>query len=265
MSLSTHRIAEFAILVFLGCSCASIKEDVIPELDAEPWRTTRAGTVSAAVKMGVGSDYKVDSTVSVVGANFGEPIDLHGEMVGRFGAGLQGEYFVMDDWMCFVGAEHRMFEPDLGDENITFGEATQNELYLGTRYYLPLRFLESQRLRTFVQAKFAYIPEVEFEMTTRLQFDPPLNDAVLEAPYSGSDYWSFGAGAGLSYQFSDEFLINWGFFYEWPLGTSKGRSRSTLVEETGNAFVDDILDGLEYDVEIEPYGWIAFLELSYAF
>ena len=50
-----------------------------------------------------------------------------------------------------------------------------------------------------------------------------------------------------------------------PLGTSEGRSKSELVEATGNEFVDNLLDGLEYDVEIKPQGWIAYLNLSYAF
>ena len=116
-----------------------------------------------------------------------------------------------------------------------------------------------------MQGKLAYIPEVEFTMTTRLPFDPPLNDAILVSPYSGSAYWSIGAGGGLSYQWTEEWTLNLGFFYEWPLSKSKGRSGADLVQSTGNAFVDNIMNALEYDIEIEPEGWIAFLELSYAF
>lgn len=254
-----------ALCLVFATSCASLSRDVIPDLPAEPWRNTRAGTTAAALSLGVGSGYKVDSTVTVVGANFGEPSNLSGDMVGRYGFAFSGHYYFVDDWMLFVGAERRVFEPELGDDNISFGEASQNEFFLGTRYYLPMRFLESQRLRFFLQSKLAYIPKVEFDMTTRLEFDPPLNDAVLIAPYSGSDYWSLGAGAGLSYQFSQEVLVSWGFFYEWPLGLSKGRSTSELTQATGNSFVDDILDGLQYDVEIEPEGWIAFFNIAYAF
>jgi hypothetical protein len=246
-------------------SCASSSDKVIPELTEEPWRLTRKGTSAVSLNLGVGSDYSVDSTVAVVGANFGEPSQLYGDMIGRYGIGVQFEHFVLDDWMMFIGGDHRVFEPDLGDPNITFGEASQTEYFLGTRYYLPMRWLDSQRLRPFLQSKLTHIPTVKFDMTTRLEFDPPLNDAVMVAPYSGSDYWSLGAGGGLTYQFTDSLLLSWGFFYEWPLGTSEGRSKSELVEATGNEFVDNLLDGLEYDVEIKPQGWIAYLNLSYAF
>ncbi|MFT7668011.1 MAG: hypothetical protein ACI8X5_000697 [Planctomycetota bacterium] len=260
-------IARFLLILSLclATSCATGGQSNIPDLSTEPWRATRAGTVGVALVTGVASGYEVDSTVNVVAANFGDPVSLHGDMVGRYGVGVQGEYYPIDDLMLFLGAERRAFEPDLGEEAISFGEASQNEIFIGMRYFLPYRFLKSQRLRAFVQAKLAYIPSVEFEMESRLEFDPPLNDAVLVSPYSGSDYWSIGAGAGFAYQYSDSVLLSFGFFYELPLGASEGRSAASLKEATGNSFVDNILDQLEYDVELEPRGWISFLRLSYAF
>jgi hypothetical protein len=248
----------------LSSGCAFVRDDVIPDLRTEPWRTTRAGTKAVTLLTGVASDYEVDSTVTIANANFGEPSHLHGEMIGRYGFGLRGEYFVMDDWMLFLGGEQRIFEPDLGEELITFSESSQLEYFFGTRWFLPWRFLESQRLRAFLQAKVAYIPQVEFEMTTTLPFDPPLNDAVLVSPFKGGEYWSIGAGGGLAYQLDEAWMLSLGFFYEWPLTHSKGRAGSRLTQTTGNDFVDNIMNSLEYDIEIEPQGWIAFLNLSYA-
>jgi len=255
----------FLCLVCVTSSCAAIPHERPPEAGEQVRSPTSAGTTAVALVAGVASVYEVDSTVTVVDANFGEPSRLHGDLEGRYGVGLQLEHFLLDDWMLFLGFEQRAFEPDLGDDNITFGESTQEEIFLGTRYLLPWSPLESGRLRPFLQTKLAWIPSVEFDLTTRLRFDPPLEDAVLVAPYRGSDYWTLGAGAGLAYELSEDCVISLGGFYEWPLSQSEGRSRSRLEQETGNSFVDNLLDGLEYDVEIEPRGWIAFLRISYAF
>jgi hypothetical protein len=248
----------------MSSSCAHVRDEVVPELRHEPWNVTRAGTVGLATQISVFTDYQVDSTVEFVGANFGEPYQLSGEMIGRFGAGQRVEWYPVDDLSLFIGGEYRVFKPDLASDFITIGEASQTEFFLGSRWYLPLRFLESQRLRAFLHAKLAYIPVVEFEMTTRIPF-PNSPDAILLSPYSGSEYWSFGAGGGLSYQLSYHWLMNMGFFYEWPITYSTGRSGSELVQGTGDPFVDDLLSAIEYDVEIKPYGWIGLVELTYSF
>ena len=254
-----------ALATLSNTSCSTVKEELIPDLRGEPWRTTRAGSTALSFQSGVASDYEVDSTVSFVGANFGEPVDLHGEMVPLFGFGDRVEVFPVDDLSLFLGREYRAFEPDLDEELITFGDAAQWEYFLGSRWFLPTRFLDSQRLRVFLQAKLAYIPKVEFEMTTTLPFDPPLDDAILRSPFSGGEYWSVGAGCGLAYELGRHWMVSLGFFYEWPLVKSEGRTGAELIQSTGNDFVDDIMRQLEFDVEIEPQGWIAFLNFSYVF
>lgn len=249
-----------ALLLCLG-SCRS----AVPELQNEPWRITRQGSVGLTGDLGVASGYEVESTVGIVDANFGEPSRVDGDLEGKFGGRLGAEYFALDDLSLFAGAETRVFEPDIGEDLIQFGDITTYELCLGTRWFLPVRLLESGRLRPFLHGKLAWIPKVEYDMTTRLPFDEPLEDAVMVAPYSGSSYWTAGAGGGLAYQATDHLYAHLSFFYEWPLGETSGRSTSELVQSTGNDFVDDILDGLQYDTTMKPEGWIAFLGVSYVF
>lgn len=249
----------------LGFACASGCATTLTTDDSgDPWQVTEAGRWSVGATTGVGSIYDVDAQVGVVDTNFGAPASIGGDIEGKLGLGVQAEYFAAKDWMLFLGTEYRLYDPELEDELIQFDTAQQFELFLGTRWYLPWRFLESRRLRLFVQGKLAWIPRVEFDLETRLPFPPPLSDAVLIAPFQGSDYWSLGFGGGGSYRLADAWTLSLSIYYEWALSASKGRSTSELVQASGNAFVDDLLDGLQYDVEIEPYGLIGFLTLSYS-
>jgi hypothetical protein len=260
--MPSHLVAGAALLgVLLCCSCQSTPTD----LENEPWRLTRQGSLGVNGILGIGSDYEVDSTVQVVDANYGGESKIHGVLDGTFGAGLGAEYFIFDDFSLFAGAEMRTFEPDIGEELITFGDITTYEYSLGTRWFLPVRFLENGRLRPFLQGKFAYIPSVEFDMTVRLPFDDPLQDAVMVAPYSGTSYWTWGVGGGLAYQVTDNLLIDLSVYYERSMNRSSGRSTSTLAQSTGNDFVDNIFNGLQYDTTMRPEGWIGFLRLSYLF
>lgn len=234
-----------------------------PIFAGDPWSTTRAGRFAVAFTSGAGSLYEVDSTVGILDNNFGDPADIAGDIKGRLGLGVQAEYFPADDWMVFAGVEYRLYDPDVGEELIQFSSGEQFELFLGSRYYLPWRLL-SDRLRFFATGKVAWIPRVTFDLETILPFDPPLQDAILIAPFEGSDYWSLGMGGGASYRMSEAWTLSLLAYYEWGLSSSEGTSVASLQDSTGNAFLDDILDGLTYDVEIEPYGLIAFLSLSYS-
>ena len=265
MSAHPFRIPALACWAVFCSACVSVREDASSTGDEMRGQATQAGTFAVSLLAGVATGYTVDSTLDVVDANFGGTTYLSGDLIGTYGLGLRAEYFMRDDWMLFIGGEQRVFQPDLGEDLVRFGEATQIETFLGTRYYLPWRALKNRRLRTFLQAKLAYIPRVEFDMTTRLPFDPPLEDGVLQSQFKGDEYWTMAAGAGLAYELTPAWMLSLGFFYEWPLGTSDGRADATLAQSTGNAFVDNILSALEYDVSLEPQGWIAFLNLSYAF
>ncbi len=265
MSTSPIKALGLCFGIFLGTACVSTQTDPWYAEHEQRGASTRKGTRRLAMPAGVATGYQVDSTIKIVNANFGSDTHLTGDMIGRFGLGLRGEYFVADDWMLFLGGEQRIFKPDLGDDLITFGEASQIEFSVGSRYYLPWRMLDNRRLRGYLQTKLAYIPKVEFEMTSRLPFDPPLEDGILISQFEGSSYWSLAAGGGLSYELNKDWLVSLGFFYEWPLSTSDGVTGAELAQTTGNAFVDDILRALEYDVELQPEGWIAFLTMTYRF
>ncbi len=232
----------------------------------EPWRITRAGNFGVGLASALASDYEVDSVVAVRDANFGEPAGINGKLLGTFGAALSAEYFIIDDLALFAGGEARVFEPDLGQDLISFGEIEQLEWFVGTRWFMPTRWLETQRLRPYLHMKLAYIPQVNFDMTTTLPFPEPLNDAVLLSPYRGSSYWTLGAGGGLAYQLSENVYARLAVFYEWALNESKASAvPSTLMGSTGNAFVDNVMNSLEYDISLEPRGWIAFFAISYVF
>jgi len=244
-------------------ACSATGPPLARELVDEPWRATRRGSWGPVLELGLHTGYEVDSRVEVVDANFGQPAFLHGELEGLFGAGLGLEYFVLDDVSLTAGAELRGFEPHLDDDLFQFDRISQLEYSLGLRYLLPLRLLRSGRLRPYVQTKLAYVPQVEVDMTAVLELPDPLEDVVLVSPYRGSSYTTLAAGAGLTYQLRDDLIARLGFFYEWAQSRSADRVPSVRQNSSGNDFIDDTLDLLEFDVELEPEGWIAFLGFTY--
>ena len=260
-----HRSAAALKVLLVALALASCQStSALPE--HEPWQKTQAGRVHLGGTLALGSGYEVDFVVAIGDSNFGEPANVSGVMEGKFGAALSAEYFVVDDVSLFVGGEVRVFEPDLGEDLIQFGSIDQFELFMGGRWFLPTRWLESQRLRPFLHTKVAYIPAVDFDMTTTIPIPPPLNDAVLVSPYRGSSYWSLGAGGGLAYELTENWYARLEFYYEWALAESTASGvPTTLQDSTGNQFVDDIMNSLEYDISIKPQGWLAFWTIGYSF
>ena len=249
-----------AVLALSSCQSSSTYAE------HEPWQTTQSGRLNLGGSLALGTGYDVDSVVAIGDSNFGEPASVSGVMEGKFGAALSAEYFVVDDLSLFAGAEVRVFEPDLGEDLIQFGTIEKIVLLCGGRLFLQTRWLARQRLRPFVHTKFAYIPAVNFDMTTTIPIPPPLNDAVLLSPYRGSSYWSLGAGGGLAYELSENWVARLEFYYEWALAESTASGVPTsLQDSTGNQFVDDIMNSLEYDISIEPQGWLAFGSIGYSF
>jgi hypothetical protein len=259
------RLLNGPLFLLVALALGSCQSAFVPS-EYEPWQSTQAGRVSVGGSLALGSGYEVDSVVAIGDSNFGEPASIQGVMEGKFGAALSAEYFVVDDVSLFAGAELRVFEPDLGEDLISFGSIDQYELFMGGRWFLPTRWLESQRLRPFVHTKLAYIPAVNFDMTTTIPIPDPLNDAVLLSPYRGSSYWSLGAGGGLAYEFSSNWVGRLEFYYEWALAESSASGVPTSLQgTTGNQFVDDIMNALEYDITIKPAGWLGFASLGYSF
>jgi len=255
-------VIALALVWFLS-ACGAGGPPLARELVDEPWRATRRGSWGPLLELGLRTGYEVDSEVEVVDANFGEPAFLHGDLEGLFGAGLGLEYFVLDDVSLVAGAELRQFEPHIEDDVFQFDKISQVEYSLGLRYVLPMRLLRGGRLRPYLQTKLAYIPKVEYDMTTLFELPDPLDDVVLVSPYRGSSYTTLAAGAGLTYQLRDDLIGRLGFFYEWAQSRSTDRVPSLRRNSSGNDFIDDTLDLIEFDIDLEPEGWVAFLGFTY--
>jgi hypothetical protein len=106
---------------------------------------------------------------------------------------------------------------------------------------------------------------VEFNLKTSFELPDPLNDITLTSPYRGGEYWSLAAGTGLAYQFADSFVGRLGVMYEWALGESQATIPTSRDNSTGNPTIDEFLDGifeeLDFDVSLEPRGWVAYVGL----
>lgn len=234
----------------------------------EPWQSARAGNLGLAANLGIASGYEVSSSIEVQDPNF--PVEetlLEGDLEGVFGGALGFEYNVVDDLALLAGFEYRVFDPELEDDVFEFGTIEQFEYYLGARYLLPVRWLPSERLRPWLAAKAAYIPSVEYDLTTRFELPDPLNDIELYSPYRGSSYFTLAAGAGLAYELRRDLIGRLGFYYEWSLGESSDVVPTERAGSTGDPVLDEFLDGvfqdLQLDVSLEPEGWIAFVGLTW--
>ena len=83
MSSLLSRAPILAMGVLLQSSCAAVS-----------WPTTQAGQHSVAESFGIGSLYKVDSTITILDSNSdAPPSEVAGDMKGRIGLGVQAEYF----------------------------------------------------------------------------------------------------------------------------------------------------------------------------
>lgn len=253
------------LAVLLGWTLASCQHGAPgAKLVDEPWRTSAAGRIALTGDLGVGNDHLVDSTLEVEDPNFAvDTVELSGDLKGVFAGGLGVEYFLLDDFSLNLGAEYRVFEPDVSVDEFSFGKMSQLEYFLTARYLLPVRWLKNERLRPFVMSKLAYIPSVNFDLETSFDLPDPLNDITLTSPYRGGSYWSLAAGAGLAYQFADSFVGRIGVLYEWALTDSSATIPTSRTNSTGDPtideFLDDVFDELEFDVTLQPRGWVAYV------
>jgi hypothetical protein len=234
----------------------------------EPWRSSRAGNFGLAGNLGVASGYEVSSTIEVLDPNFPvEATQLAGDLEGVFGGALGVEYYLFDDIALVAGAEYRVFDPMLEDDVFQFGTIEQFEYYLGAHYLLPMRWLPSERQRPYLATKAAYVPSVEYDLTTRFDLPDPLNDIELLSPYRGSSYVTLAAGAGLAYEFQRTLVGRLGYYYEGSLGETSDTVPTERISSTGDPTIDDFLDSvfeeLQLDVSLDPQGWIAFVGLTY--
>ena len=258
----SHPTRAGALLLVLLASCSAPAPVSRAQVE-EPWTSSRAGNFGVTANLGLASGYEVDSTVEVQNPNFPvEETRLSGDLEGVFGAAFGVEYFVADDLSLFAGAELRVFDPELEDDVFEFGRIDQLEYYLGARYLLPFRWLRNERLRPFLATKAAYVPSVDFDLTTSFALPEPLNDIQLASPFRGSAYVSLAAGGGLAYELRRNLVARLGVYYEWALGDTSDVVPTERTSSTGDPAIDEFLDGvfqeLQLDVSLEPQGWIAF-------
>ncbi len=237
-------------------------------LEETRWQLTDRGSTGIAGFSGLFSDYEIDSSIQIIDPNFPtDPIDLGGDGKGILDLGLGLEHYIWDDLSLTVGAELRMLEPALADSDFELDTLQQLEYFTSLRYVLPLRLLESGRLRPYVQAKFAYIPEVNLDISTVLAFSEfgQFEDVVLAAAFDGDSYYTIAVGGGLIYQLRDNLVARFGFFYEFAGDISEGIVDADPQNSSGNSFIDGSLEDLRFSVELEPSGWIAFGGLTWFF
>ncbi|MDP6538628.1 MAG: hypothetical protein QF903_10390 [Planctomycetota bacterium] len=256
------------LLALLASSCQGVSIPLERDLVDEPWRVTRRGSTGIAAFSGLFAGFDLDSSITLVDPNFPtDPIDMTGDGKGVLDPGLGLEHFLLDDLSVTVGAELRVVEPALVESDFDLDTIHQLEYFTSLRYILPARMLRSDRLRPFIQAKFAYIPQISLDISTVLEFSEfgQFDDVVLAAAFDGDSYYTLSVGAGLIYQLRDNLVARFGFFYEVPQDTSTGIVDADPQNSSGNEFIDDSLDGLQFDVEIEPAGWIAIGGLTWFF
>ncbi|MAF67589.1 MAG: hypothetical protein CMJ84_18280 [Planctomycetes bacterium] len=257
-----------AVAALIAPACQGVAIPLERDLVDEPWRLTRRGATGIAGFSGLFSGYDIDTSVTLINPNFPtDPIEMAGAGKGILDPGLGLEHFLLDDLSVTIGAELRILEPALVDSSFDLDTIHQLEYFTSLRYILPARFLKTDRLRPFVQAKFAYIPEISLDISTVLEFSEfgQFDDVVLAAPFDGDSYYTLSVGAGFIYQLRDNLVARFGFFYEMPGDVSEGLVDAEPQNSSGNEFIDDSLDGLQFDVEIEPAGWIAFGGLTWFF
>jgi len=266
--IRNSSLVGLSAAALISPSCQGLSVPLNEDLVDEPWRVTRRGSTGIAGFSGLFSGYEIDSTIQIVDPNFPtDPIDLGGDGKGILDLGLGLEHYIWDDLSLTVGAELRVIEPSLVDSAFDLDTLQQREYFTSLRYVLPVRLLESGRLRPYVQAKFAYIPEINFDISTVLAFSEfgQFEDVVLAAAFDGDSYYTLAVGGGLIYQLRDNLVARFGFFYEFAGDLSEGIVDADPQNSSGNSFIDDSLEELQFGVEIEPSGWIAFGGLTFFF
>ncbi len=266
--ICNSSLVGLAAAALISPSCQGLSAPLNEDLVDEPWRVTRRGSTGIAGFSGLFSGYEIDSSIQIIDPNFPtDPIDLGGDGKGILDLGLGLEHYIWDDLSLTVGAELRMLEPALADSDFELDTLQQLEYFTSLRYVLPLRLLESGRLRPYVQAKFAYIPEVNLDISTVLAFSEfgQFEDVVLAAAFDGDSYYTLALGGGLIYQLRDNLVARFGFFYEFAGDISEGIVDADPQNSSGNSFIDGSLEDLRFSVELEPSGWIAFGGLTWFF
>jgi len=184
-------------------------------LDGPPWSQQKAGACAWYFAPGVWNSHTAESTITIVGANFGDPVSIKADLIGELSLAAGLEYFLTEDWSLLLGFDHRQFSPR-DTPGFIFDTVTSDELVLGARWHMPYPFGEADRWRPFLQGKLSYVPSTEFDAEMDLDgFPNP------EYEFDGSSYWNAGLAAGVEYQVSSGFVFQASLMHEVPLGTTE--------------------------------------------
>jgi len=198
-----------------GCRTAAAAED-----GAEPLGGPRAGDFNLALKPGLFTVYGIDGEFTVESPAKGTLTeDDSGELVGRFGLALRGEYALREDLLLFLGADFRIYDIEdlnpISELDVAIETVDSLQYMLGARYLFP-HLGSARRWRPFGELSVAYLPSVD------VGFEVDLSDfgsSNLKIDTEGEGYWVGGVAAGMAYQLTERVSAELGALYEVPLTT----------------------------------------------
>lgn len=248
--------AALGFLSVLGSSCRA------PLLSEEPWDEYRAGTTALWVRPALHTIYTVGGDFEALGfdpdtgmQDVLQQSSDSGDVKGKFGLSLQAEHLVTDKLSLLVGVDYRKFDIEDLDPiedpllQIRVETIDQLQYYLGARYALnPLE--EHPRWRPYLQANLAYVPAIDLGYV--VEFDPILGLSDLTVEGEGESYWLGGLGGGMQYHWRDDWLLEFGVVYEWPLRDLDADLTFDLASST-----------VPFTAVLEPEGLVFYFGVSF--
>lgn len=245
-----RRLLPFLLpLVAAGLlgSCAA------PALEGEAWEYARAGTWGVGLHPSLFTVYGIDGefvTRDFAGGGNITSLD-DGDIVGRFGLVLRGEYFVTDRVSILAGTDYRAYDI----EGLTPSPELDTEVdrIESLQYFLAVRtlfapFASRPRLRPWAQLGVAWLPSVDVSFAVDLS---EYGSDNLEIETDGKGYGVGHAGAGLLYHWRDRWVLEFGVLYEVPLNPLE----ADLGFDIGPSHVP-------IDAEFEPSGFVGYCGIT---
>ncbi len=227
-----------------------------PALATQPWELARAGTWGVGLSPALFTIYGIDGEFETRDFVSGDTLVNRddGNIAGRFGAALHGEYFLTDRLVLLGGLDYRVY--DIENLTPTPELATEVDRIDSLQYFGALRYLFppldcAPRIRPFGQASLAWLPGVDVGFEVDLS---EYGSSNLEIETRGDGYWVGGVAGGILYQWRDHWVVELGLLYEIPITPLE----ADLGFEIGPSHVP--LNG-----EFEPAGFVGFCGLSWYF
>lgn len=216
---------------------------------------TTPGKFGVTLRPALFTLYRVDGRFDSMDLVTMEPLVRtdSGDIVGRYGVGLQFDYRV-NHWLEFsLGADTRSYDVEglnpIPKFDITVDSVDSTQFYVSVRN--PLRPLGAAgRWQPFTELSLHYLPGVDigFEVDVGLP-----SNLILETKSDG--YFIGGLTVGCLYRWRPRWLLQLGTTYEIPL---------TKMDAD---FSFELFPGqiVPLTAELEPSGLIGFVGISYLF